>query len=592
MARPQATPRALAVARGDEPADLLLTGGRVFAPATREWVETDLAVADGIIAGWGPREALEVIDVSGAALTPGFIDAHMHLESTKLWIDEFVSAVLPHGTTAVAADPHEMANVLGVAAIEALAGAAAGMPFSFGIYASSCVPASPFESSGASLDHHDITALLDDAAGPGLRGVAEVMNYPGVIGGDAEMLARIRAGGSGARFRVDGHAPGVRGRALDAYLAAGVESDHECTVLEEAEEKRRKGMWIFLREGSASQNLIALAPMIVAHGADHAAFCTDDREPSTLLGPGHINDCARLAVAQGISEIDAILLASTHPARYHGFTALGHLGPGFQADILVFDELAGWEPRYVFQAGRLVARDGRLEPGVVAPTPAPALFYDTMNVGELPGPSDLTLELATGTRARAVGVESHSLTTRRREVSIGDPDADVSFAAVIERHAASGRIGRGLATGFTLARGAIASTVAHDAHNIVVIGANGGDMARAVAELVSFGGGQVAVLDGQVIGGVPLPLAGLMSDQPAPVVASQIGELNAAIHTQLGVTVDEPFMQLSFIALSVIPELRLTDGGLFDVDAFAHVPVEITDEGLARWPYSRPSPPA
>ncbi len=577
MARPQATPHALAVARGEAPADILLRGGRVFASATREWVDTDLAIADGIIAGWGPREAKEVIDVSGAALTPGFIDAHMHLESTKLWLDEFISAVLPHGTTAVAADPHEMANVLGVPAIQALAAAAEGVPFSFGIYASSCVPASPFESSGATLDHTDIAALLEDRAGAGLSGVAEVMNYPGVIGGDPEMLARIRAGGSGPRFRVDGHAPGVRGRQLDAYLAAGVESDHECTTLEEAEEKRRKGMWIFLREGSASQNLVALAPMILAHGSDLAAFCTDDREPSTLLGPGHINDCARLAVAHGISEIDAILLASTHPAAYHGFTSLGSLGPGYQADILVFDTLASWEPNYVFQAGRLVARDGRLVPGAVSASPAPKLFYDTMNVGALPGPADLTLELAVGTRARAVGVESHSLTTRRREVTIGDPDADVSFAAVIERHGATGQIGRGLATGFTLKRGAIASTVAHDAHNIVVIGANGGDMARAVEELVSFGGGQVAVLDGRVIGAVPLPLAGLMSDQPARVVAAQIGELNQAIHEQLGVTVDEPFMQLSFIALSVIPELRLTDGGLFDVDAFAHVPVEIGD---------------
>jgi adenine deaminase len=575
MARPQATPHALAVARGEAPADLLLTGGRVFSAATREWIETDLAVADGIIAGWGPREARETIDVSGAALTPGFIDAHMHLESTKLWIDEFVAAVLPHGTTAVAADPHELANVLGVPGIVALAAAAARVPFTFAMYASSCVPASPFESAGAVLDSADIAALLDDAQAPTLHGVAEVMNYPGVISGDPEMLARIRTGGSGPRFRVDGHAPGVRGRQLDAYLAAGVESDHECTTLEEAQEKRRKGMWLLIREGSASQNLVALAPTVVAHGPDQVAFCTDDREPSTLLGPGHINDCARLAVAHGISEIDAVLLASTHPARYHGLTALGSLGPGYQADILVFDELARWEPRLVLQAGRVVARDGGLLPGVVAPSPAPALFYDTVNVGSLPEPAELTIELPVGTRARAVGVESHSLTTRRREVRIGDPDADISFAAVVERHRASGQIGRGLATGFTLKRGAIASTVAHDAHNIVVIGASGADMARAVAEIVAYGGGQVAVLDGEVIGAVPLPLAGLMSDRPAAEVAAQIGELNQAIHERLGVSVDEPFMQLSFIALSVIPELRLTDGGLFDVDRFEHVPVVI-----------------
>ncbi len=571
MARPAASSRTLAIARGDEPADLLIRGGRVFSPDTREWIATSLAVADGVIAGWGDRDALEIIEVDGAALTPGFIDAHMHLESTKLWIDEFVSAVLPHGTTAVAADPHEMANVLGVPAMIALSAAAAVMPFSFGIYASSCVPASPFESAGALLDHNDIAELIAER---GARGVAEVMNYPGVIAGDDEMLARIRAGGEGSAHRVDGHAPGVRGRLLDAYLAAGIESDHECTELEEAEEKRRKGMWVFLREGSASQNLRALAPMIVRHGASNAAFCTDDREPSTLLGVGHINDCARLAVACGIDEFDAILLASTNPARYHGFTALGCLGPGYQADIVAFDQLASWEPSRVWQRGRLVAENGVLKPDVVPTSPPPALFRDTINIGPPPGPQDLTLELPVGTRVRAVGVESHSLTTRRCEITLG-PDADANFAAVLERHHATGRVGRGFTTGFGLKRGAIASTVAHDAHNIVVVGANGPDMARAVRRIAELGGGQVAVLNGQVIGEVPLPLAGLMSDQPAVTVAAQITALNQAIAEQLGVAIDEPFMQLSFIALSVIPELRLTDGGLFDVDRFEHVPVTV-----------------
>jgi adenine deaminase len=281
MARPPATPRALAVARGDEPADTLITGGRVFSDATREWIDTSLALADGVIAGWGDREARETIDVDGAALTPGFVDAHLHLESTKLWIDEFVSTVLPAGTTAVAADPHELANVLGVPGILALMEAARPLPFTFAVYASSCVPASPFESSGATLDASDIEGLISHH---GARGVAEVMNFPGVIAGDPEMLARIATAGS--RRRVDGHAPGVLGRALDAYLAAGVESDHECTELEEAEEKRRKGMWIFIRQGSASQNLLDLIPTVLANGTDHVALCTDDREPATLLDVG------------------------------------------------------------------------------------------------------------------------------------------------------------------------------------------------------------------------------------------------------------------------------------------------------------------
>jgi adenine deaminase len=568
MARPQASRRALAVARGDEPADTLITGGRVFSAATREWIDTSLALADGVIAGWGEREALEVIDVDGAALTPGFVDAHMHLESTKLWIDEFIATVLPHGTTAVAADPHELANVLGIPGIVALMEAAAPLPFTFGVYAPSCVPASAFERSGAMLEAVDIRELIERY---GALGVAEVMNFPGVIAGDPEMLDRIAAAGP---RRVDGHSPGVLGRALDAYLAAGVESDHECTLLAEADEKRRKGMWVFLRQGSASQNLIELAPTILAHGTDHAAFCTDDREPDMLWHAGHVNDCARLAVAAGISEIDAIILASTNPAQYHGFTRLGSLGPGHQADILCFSELGSWEPERVWQAGRLVARDGRILPGAVPPSPPPELLRDTVHLAAPPSPAELVLDLAPGTRVRAVGVESHSLTSLSREVTV-EPGADLVHAAVVERHHGTGRIGRGFATGFGLARGAIASTVAHDAHNCVVVGATGSDMAAAVVRLAEIGGGQVAVLDGQVIAEVPLPLAGLMSDQSAERVSDQLHALGAAAAERLGTTVEEPFMQLSFIALSVIPELRLTDGGLVDVERFAYVPVEL-----------------
>jgi adenine deaminase len=569
MARPPATPHALAVARGDEPADTLITGGRVFSDATREWIDTSLALADGVIAGWGDREARETIDVDGAALTPGFVDAHMHLESTKLWIDEFVATVLPAGTTAVAADPHELANVLGVPGILALMQAVEPLPFTFAVYASSCVPASPFESSGATLDASDIEGLI---ARHGARGVAEVMNFPGVIAGDAEMLARIASAGA---LPVDGHGPGLSGALLDAYLAAGVESDHESTTLAEAEEKRRKGMWVFLRQGSASQNLQDLAPTIVAHGTDRAAFCTDDREPDTLRRLGHVNDCARLAVAAGISEIEAILLASTNPARYHGLSALGSLGPGHQADVLAFASLGSWWPDRVWQHGSPVVAAGALVPGAVPAAAPPPLLRNTVNIGALPGADALVLPARLGTHVRAVGVETRSLTTRNVELEV-EPDADLVHAAVVERHHATGRVGRGFVTGFGLQRGAIASTVAHDAHNLVVIGRSGEDMHTAVARLAEIGGGQVAVLDGHVLAEVPLPLAGLMSDGSAVEVSAQIEALNRAAAERLGTTVEEPFMQLSFIALSVIPQLRLTDGGLVDVDRFAYVPVHIS----------------
>jgi adenine deaminase len=572
MTRPQATPRAIAVARGDEAADLLISGGRVFSPARREWLDTALAVADGVVAGWGEREALEEIDVGGAALTPAFVDAHMHLESTKLWIDEFVRAVLPHGTTAVAADPHEIANVLGVPGIVALAEAAEPLPFTFGVYASSCVPASQFESAGAALDAGDVRELIEHH---GARGVAEVMNFPGVIAGDPEMLARIAAADG---RRVDGHSPGVLGGALDAYLAAGVESDHESTTLEEVVERRRKGMWVFIRQGSASQNLETLIPDVIEHGTDLAAFCTDDREPDTLLRLGHINDCARLAVAAGLPEVDALVLASTNPARYHGFHHLGDLGPGKQADVLCFDELGSWRPARVWQAGRLVVEGGELVAGAVPSAPVPELMLGTVRVGGVPAPERLVLSHPDGAQVRAVGVESRSITTRDRRLTLGEPAADLAHAAVVERHRASRRVGLGYATGFGIKQGAMASTVAHDAHNCVTVGALGpsgaADMAAAIARLVEIGGGQVAVLEGRVVGEVPLPLAGLMSDRPAAEVAEQLDVLNEAAATVLGTTVEEPFMQLSFLALSVIPELRLTDGGLVDVGAFAYVPVE------------------
>jgi adenine deaminase len=556
----------LAVARGDEPADLLIKGGNVFVPGTREWVRTDLAIVDGTVAGWGPHESREVVDVDGAALTPAFIDAHMHLESTKLWVDEFVRAVLPRGTTAVAADPHEIANVFGVPGVAALARAATGLPFTFGICASSCVPASQFESPAAEISHVELAQLLGVE---GAIGVAEVMNFPGVIAGDPETLAKIATAG---HRRVDGHAPGLSGPALDAYLAAGIESDHECTMLEEAEEKRRKGMWIFVREGSASRNLAALIPTVVTHGTERMALCTDDREPDTLLRDGHMNDCVRLAVENGVRAEDALVLATSNPAEYHRFDRLGWLAPGYQADVLCFDRLERFEPARVWQAGRLVAAGGALVESAVPAAPAPDWMRASVHLDVLPGPAELDRQPPAGGRARVIGIEERSLTTKDLVVDVTDPEARVARIAVVERHRRTGRIGLGYVQGFGLTSGAIASTVAHDAHNCMVVGALGAEgpaeMAVAVARLAEIGGGQVAVLDGRVLAEVRLPIGGLMSGRSAPEVADEVLRL-AEASAALGITVGAPFMQLSFLGLSVIPALRITDLGLVDVNAWA-----------------------
>src|SRR5580693_2776996 len=520
MAPRRGTPHILAVARGDEPADLVLAGGMIFSPGTREWLREDLAIADGVIAGWGPREAREVVDVSGAALTPGFIDAHMHLESTKLWVDEFVRAVLPRGTTAVASDPHEIANVFGVRGVAALAEAAAGLPFTFGICASSCVPASPFESPGAQIHAAEVRELLETR---GALGVAEVMNYPGVVAGEAGLLDKIAAAGD---RRVDGHAPGLSGPALDAYLAAGVESDHECTMLDEAQEKRRKGMWIFIRQGSASKNLADLIPTVLRYGTERIALCSDDREPDTILRDGHLDDCVRLAVAQGVPIEDALVLATSNPAQYHNLDHLGWLAPGYQADVLCFDSLDRLLPARVYQAGRLVAENGQVIAGAVAAAGSPDWMRGSVHLATRPVPEAFRLEPPAGGLARVIGIEPDTLTTRHLVLDVTDPATAVARIAVAERHLRTGRIGLGYVRGFGLARGAIASTVAHDAHNCMVVG-----------ELGPAGPAEVAVLDGKVIAEVPLPIGGLMSDRPAAAIAAAVEHLEHVAAAELGVTI-------------------------------------------------------
>jgi len=560
------------VARGDEPADILLAGGKILSPVTREWVETDLAIADGVVAGWGHRESQQVIDVSGCWLTPGFVDAHMHLESSKMWVSEYVRAVLPMGTTAVAADPHEIANVAGVEGIAALINSAEKLPFTFGVAASSCVPESPFTSAGAAFGTNEVRRIIEEF---GAIGVAEVMNYPAVINGDPMFRDIIATAGW---RKVDGHAPGLRGKQLDAYIAAGVESDHETFTPAEAHEKRQKGMWVFLRQGSVCQDLVELLPTVLRHGPMGSSFCTDDREPDLLRAEGHLNHCIRLAVAAGQDVIDAFSVASYFPAMYHNFFHLGQLGPGYQADVVVFSELETFVPRMVLQKGRVVAEHGRILEGTVPQTNPPSSLYNRVNLHHVPPAEELTIEPPRNGMANVIGVRSGTVRTTALQLDVTDPANDIARIAVVERHRATGRLGLGYVSGYGMKKGAIASTVAHDAHNIMVVGSRDAsgpfNMSIAIARVAEIGGGQVVVVDGRVVAEVALPVCGLISDKPLDVVADEMETVVRAAH-DIGITLAAPFMALSFLGLSVIPDLRITDYGLIDVNKFAPIPVAL-----------------
>ena len=555
----------MAVARGDEPADLVLAGGKVLSVFTREWLDVDVAIKDGHVVGLGRYEGRERHDVSGAYLVPGFIDAHMHIESSKLTVDEFARAVVVQGTTAVVADPHEIANVLGTDGIHWLLDCCTDLPLDVYVMASSCVPASRFESPRRPFTTGDIESLLRRHR---TIGVAEMMNFPGVIAGDAAEVAKLT---TGLTDHVDGHAPGVRGPALNAYIAAGIRSDHEATTYEEALEKRRLGMWVMLREASIARNLRDLLPLVKKFGTERCMFCTDDREPGFIVEEGHINQMVRVAVAEGISPEDAIVMATINPAGYHRLWHLGAIAPGYQADILVLDDLVSFAPRQVFKRGA-PPRFTKLEvPEWVRQTihlaPVSASSFSIPG-----GPRRIRVirviagQLLTGTEIVEPAVRDGSI--------VAEVARDLVKIAVLERHHASGRIGLGLATNVGLKRGAFASTVAHDAHNVVVLGVDDEDMAACACRLAEIGGGIVVAEGGRVTEELPLPVAGLMSDQPLALVHERLRSMELRL-AGMGVAMTAPFMTLSFLALSVIPELKITDRGLVDVANFQLVPLGV-----------------
>jgi adenine deaminase len=558
--------RRIAVARGDEPADLVVRGGRVLSVFTREWLEADVAIAGGVIAGVGRYEGRETLDAAGRYVVPGFIDAHMHIESVKLLADELARLILPLGTTAIVADPHEIANVLGVDGVHWLLDASSALQLEVFFMAPSCVPASAFESPRRPLTRGDLEALMRRRR---VLGLAEMMNFPGVVHGLPGELDKLELEGS---EHVDGHAPGLLGRELQAYATSGIASDHEALTVEEGRERLRAGMWLLIREASMARNLEALLPLLAEFGPSRIAFCTDDRDPEDIADRGHINGMVRAAVAAGIPAQDALLSASLSPAQWHGLNRHGAVAPGYQADLLVLPDLERFVPEVVLKRGRAIEEVPRHD--------VPEWVRQTVRIHPVTA-DDFRIPWPGG-RARAIGLVSDQVVTESLLVepmvvdglAVASSERDLAKIAVVERHLATGRIGLGFVSRSGLGNGALASSVAHDAHNLVVLGMSDDDMAFAATHLAGIGGGIVAVAGGRVLAECPLPVAGLLSDAPLDDVIAQSRACNDAA-VELGWAGATPFLTLAFLALSVIPSLKITDRGLVDVDRFELVPLAV-----------------
>ena len=559
------------VARGTEKADLVIKNANIINVLSEEIHKSDIAICDGIIAGIGKDyEGRKEIDAKGAYVCPAFIDGHVHLESSMLLPHEFAKAVVPCGTTTVITDPHEISNVLGLHGISYMHEAVKNLPLNVYTMLPSCVPATPYETSGFDLNSYDLALLIDS---PWVLGIAEMMNYSGLLNLDKNVLAKLDLAKSKGK-RIDGHAPFLSGKDLCAYAASGVKSDHECTNPEEAIEKIRLGMYIMIREGTAAKDLDALIPVLKEKNTRKCLFVTDDRHPKDLKV--HINDMVRRAVDAGVDVIKAVQIGSLNTAEYFGLKNQGAIAPGYRADLLILPDLKSFKPDVVIKDGKVVAEKGELLKSF-AKFEKPSV-RSSINVRWIEK-KDFRIK-GTSKFVNTIEIIPHQLVTKSSVCEAkfengllnSNTETDTLKILVMERHRATGNIGKGFVKGFNLKKGAIASTVAHDSHNMIIVGTNDLDMYTAAVELVKMQGGKVVVNDGKVIAKLPLPIAGLISDKDFDYVVDHCEELNKAVK-ELGCTLDDAFMTMSFLSLPVIPELKITDKGLFSTKKWDFVKI-------------------
>ena len=557
------------VAKGEIKGDILLKNVNLVNVFSGEIYKTNVLLWKEFIAGIGDEynEAHQVIDLEGKYLLPGFIDGHIHIESSLLCPSEFAKLVLPHGTTTIIADPHEIANVLGEKGIEYMLRASENLPLDIYFMIPSCVPATHMETAGGEIGIRNIENLLKEER---ILGLAEMMNFPGVIFGVPEVLEKIKITKENKKI-VDGHSPGLSGQNLQAYISAGIESDHECTAREEAEEKLRSGMRIMIREGSAAKNLEELLPVVNEKNYHRCFFVSDDKHPEDLLHQGHINYIVRKAVKLGLSPVRAIQMATLNTAQYFNLKGKGAIAPGYIADLLIVEDLSGFNINKVFKSGKLVVNEGKLM--IDIPHYEDPSVLNTVHIKSI-SPYNFIIK-DKGKKVKVIEIIPNQIVTRKLIIEpkvekgeiISDTENDILKLAVVERHKNTGNIGLGLVKGFGIKKGAIASSVAHDSHNIVIVGVDNYSMALAINEISKMGGGFVVVADGEIRASLPLPIAGLMSNESGEKVIEKLKKLLKSAE-DLGSQIENPFITLSFLALPVIPKLKLTDKGLVDVDKF------------------------